>query len=112
MDYYEIWFNLKDTSKDLEFSEHMDKFMGYLRERDLIGGYRLARRKFGFGPPELGEFHVTIETNDLSQLDQAFQRMATRDKDAEKFHAPVYAAITDYRAGLYRDFPDPVRVKT
>ena len=61
MDYYEAWFNLKNTSKDLEFTKRMRQFMSHLEEKGLIQGYKLTRRKLGFGPLGLGEFHVTIE---------------------------------------------------
>jgi hypothetical protein len=109
MDVYHIWFNLKDSKRDLEFCEALGTWMGLLRKRGLIEGYRLTRRKLGFGPPELGEFHVAIEVKDLAQLDAAFQAAATRAAPMEGPHAAVYSRITDFKAALYRDFPDPVR---
>jgi hypothetical protein len=106
MDYYEIWFDLKDSSKDLEFSQDLAVWLDYLRERGLIEGYRLTRRKLGFGPPELGDFHITIETRDMVQLEAAFRRAASRDGEAEPLHSRVYSAVRNTRFGLYRDFPD------
>src|SRR5579871_5089112 len=100
MDYYEIWFDLKDSSKDLEFSAHVARYLGYLQERGLIEGHRLTRRKLGFGIPGLGEFHLTIETRDLAQLEQAFQRAASRDGEVEPLHAAVYAAVKETRFAL------------
>lgn len=110
MDYYEIWFDLKESARDLEFSRDVGAWLGYLRERGLIEGHRLTRRKLGFGPPELGEFHLSIETRDLAQLEAAFQRAASRDAEAEPLHARVYASVRNTRFALYRDFPDAVRV--
>ena len=109
MDYYEAWFDLKDTAKDLEFTEKVRAFLGHLEEKGHIEGYRLTRRKLGFGPPELGEFHITIEVKNLEQLDNAFLLAATRSPDIEPLHAGVYAAIEDVKFALYRDFPDTVR---
>lgn len=109
MDYYEAWFNLKNTAKDLEFTKRMHAFMSHLKERGMIEGYRLTRRKLGFGPAGLGEFHVTIEVKDLAQLDEAFLHAATRSPNVEPLHAGVYAAIEDVKFALYRDFPDSVR---
>lgn len=109
MDYYHAWFDLKDTSKDLQFVERLDRYMQHLKEKGMIEGYRLARRKLGFGPPGLGEFHVTIEVKNLTQLDEAFLHAATRGRDVEPLHAGVYSAIQDVKFALYRDFPDPVR---
>ncbi len=109
MDYYEIWCDLKDGSRDMEFSRNVAAYLGYLRERGLIEGYRLSRRKLGFGPQELGEFHISIETRGLAQLDSAFLRAATRDSEVEPLHASVYSLVKNARFALNRDFPDEVR---
>jgi len=109
MNCYQIWFNLLDSSQNLAFCESLDAYLGFLKREGLIESYRLTRRKLGFGPPELGEFNVTIEARDLMQLDRAFDRAARRDPEVEKLHAAVYSKITDFRAALYRDFPDPHR---
>ncbi len=109
MNYYEAWFDLKNTGRDLEFTDKAHAFLGHLKEKGMIEGYRLTRRKLGFGPPELGEFHLSIEIKDLAQLDNAFLHAATRGPDIEPLHAGVYSAIKDVRFALYRDFPDAVR---
>lgn len=111
MDIYHIWFNLKDSHKDVEFCEALDRYMTFLREKKMIEGYRLTRRKLGFGPPAMGEFHVAIEVLDLAQLDRAFQMAATRAAPIEGPHADVYSRVRDLTFALYRDFPDPVRNK-
>jgi len=110
VNYYEVWFNLKDTHKDLEFARALDDYLGHLAGEGLIAGYRLTRRKLGFGPNELGEFHVAISVQSLAQLDEAFGVVAQRSGELERLHARVYSAITDARFALYRDFPDPQRV--
>ena len=109
MDHYHIWFNLRNGHKDLAFSQALAALMGHLQREGLVEGYTLARRKLGFGPSSLGEFHVDIRTRDLAQLDAAFQRMAERSGEREALHAAVYGQITDFQAALYRDFPDPQR---
>jgi len=109
MNYYEAWFNLKNSAKDLELTDRVHGFLGKLKEKGMIEGYRLTRRKLGFGPSSLGEFHITIEVKDLTQLDEAFLHAATRGPDIEPLHAGVYAAIDDVKFALYRDFPDTVR---
>lgn len=109
MNVYHIWCNLKDTHKDLEFAENLRAYLGELQRQGKIAGYRLTRRKLGFGPPELGEFHVTIEAQDMAQLDSAFDMIAAREGSIESSHAKVYSMVTDFKAALYRDFPDPQR---
>jgi hypothetical protein len=106
---YQIWFDLADSSEDLAFVEALDAFLDGLRERDLIAGWRLARRKLGFGPSELGEFQLEIETEDMAQLERAFREVSRREGETEERHASVFSRIRNMRTGLYRDFPDPWR---
>ena len=106
MDYYEIWCDLKPGVKDLDFCEDVRAYMLHLQDSGLIAGFRLARRKLGFGPPDLGEFNITIETNDLAQLEQAFQDVRRRSGTTERLHAKVYSAVENLTFALYRDFPD------
>jgi len=109
LDCYHIWFNLRNSREDLAFARDLRRYMDLLRERGAIESYRLTRRKLGFGPPSLGEFHVCIETRDLAQLEEAFQAAAARSGEVEEAHRAVYSAVTDFSSALYRDFPDPVR---
>ena len=109
MDIYHLWFDLKPDARDVEFVEALDAYLGGLKAQDLIEGWRTARRKLGLGLPELGEFHVAIETRDLAQLDRAFGGVARRAGPTEGLHAAVNQQVVNLRAALYRDFPDPVR---
>lgn len=109
MDVYHIWFDLKDSHRDLEFCDALEKYMAFLHERDLIASHRLTRRKLGLGPEEIGEFHLAIDVRDLAQLDAAFQMAATRSGPIEGPHAAVYSKVRSVKFALYRDFPDSVR---
>lgn len=109
MDYYEIWCNLRDSRRDLEFARNLAAYLDHLKEGGLILEWRLTRRKLGFGPPELGEFHVVIQARGLAKLDEAFGAAAVRAGETEALHARVYSMVTDFRSALYRDFPDPQR---
>lgn len=109
MNYYEIWCNLKDTHADMEFARNVEAYLGMLRDEGKIEGYRLTRRKLGFGPAELGEFHIQIQVRDLAQLDESFGAVAARSGEIERVHARVYSMVTDFRSALYRDFPDSQR---
>lgn len=107
MNQYHMWFNLIDSRRDLEFSRAVDAYLGGLQESGLIASFRLSRRKFGFGPSHLGEWHVVVETQTLEQLDRAFARVAARSGETERAHAAVYGMVKDFQSGLWRDFPDP-----
>lgn len=110
MNHYEIWCNLKDSHRDMEFAENVRAYLGCLQSNGKIAGWRLSRRKLGFGPAELGEFHISISCNTLAQLDEAFSTIAPRSGDIEKLHVRVYSMVTDFRSALYRDFPDRERI--
>ena len=84
--------------------------LSHLSEQGKIVGYRLTRRKLGFGPSGLGEFHIAIDVNDMAQLDEAFSLVSTREPGIEKLHGAVFRAIASVQFALYRDFPDPQRV--
>jgi hypothetical protein len=110
MDVYHIWCNLRHDVSDVQFAENVDAYLGQLSQQGLIEGHRLARRKLGLGPSELGEFHVAIEIRDLAQLDRAFQKVSGRAGEVEGLHAAVNQMARDLTFALYRDFPDPQRV--
>ena len=110
MDLYHVWCDLRPGVRDLEFAARVETYLGLLRARGLIAGWRLSRRKLGFGPPGLGEFHLMIEVRDLAQLDAAFQAVARRAEPEEGAHAGVNQMVCNAVFGLARDFPDPGRV--
>lgn len=111
MNYYHMWANLKESHRDLEFAGHVRAYLDHLKSHARIEGWSLSRRKFGFGPDGLGEFHIVVWTKDLAQLDAAFSMVATRDGEIERLHRPVYSMVTDFKSALFRDFPDPERVR-
>lgn len=109
MDIYHVWCELKPGVRDMEFAENINVFLGRLREQGKIAGFRITRRKLGLGQPSLGDFHIMIETDDLAQLDAAFQHVATRTGQVEEEHFAVNSMATNLRFALYRDFPDAGR---
>ena len=109
MDLYEIWCDLAPGQRDVDLADAVDGYLGSLVERGAIAGYRLSRRKLGFGVPGLGEFHLTIEVADLAQLDEAFTAVSERTNPIETLHHAVNSRVRNFQAALYRDFPDPHR---
>lgn len=109
MDHYHTFFDLKPGVKDVDFARAMARYMDYLKGQGLIEAWRLTRRKLGFGPRELGEFHIVMETKDLAQLDAAFGHVATRREPVESVHFDVNQKVENLKIALYRDFPDPQR---
>jgi hypothetical protein len=104
-------FDLKPGSDDAAFCDAVTAYLGALAQRGEISGYRVLRRKLAFGIEGLGEFLVFIEVENLAQLDRAFARVSTRAGPIEALHAAVNQQVRGLRAALYRDFPDPQRVR-
>ena len=109
MDVYEIWCDLAPGARDMEFSEAVGRYLDGLAADGAIAGWRLTRRKLGFGAAGLGEFHIAIEVTGLDQLDRAFERVSARRDPVESFHHAVNSRVVNFQAALYRDFPDPHR---
>lgn len=111
MNLYEMWFDRGPGATDTELVAAIHNWLNFLKDRGEIESFRLSRRKFGFGPAGMGEFHVTVETHSLDQLDQAFMTAASRFGEVETLHKEVYSRITNYSSALYRDYPDEVAGK-
>jgi len=106
MNIYHVWCNLKESRRDLEFADNVRALMEHLVASGQMKAWRLTRRKLGFGPAELGEFHITMEFPSLAELENTFGEMAKRSGELEELHRSVFVMVTDFRSGLSRDFPD------
>ena len=109
MDLYHVWFDLKPGVRDVTFADELSRYLKHLVAAEHIAGWRLTRRKLGFGAGDLGEFHVVMEVRDLAQLERAFQHVGARTGATEGLHAAVNQAVVNFQAALYRDFPDAFR---
>lgn len=110
MDYYQIWVDLKDPHRDLDFVENVNKYLGHLKEKGFLESFLLTRRKLGFGPKEIGEFNIMIGVKDMAQLEAQFQYVASRAGAVELLHRAVYGMVAMFNAALYRSFPDAARL--
>jgi len=109
MDVYEITADLRSGVRDIDFADALGHYLEHLRTNGRIESWRLLRRKLGFGSGS--EFKVLIETKDLAQLDDAFREVSARAEPVESVHHGVNSLVTNFQAALYRDFPDPQRVR-
>lgn len=110
MDCYELWADIRPGVKDLDFVDALHAFLGHLKSEGKVHAYRIRRRKFGFSPDALCEFSISIEFENLTQMDEAFLSTATRAPEIEALHSAVFSKVATLKTALYRDFPDSVRV--
>ena len=54
MNCYEIWTDLAPGTNDLEFVGFVQSYLGYLVSAGHMEGFRIRRRKLGFGRMGLG----------------------------------------------------------
>ena len=108
MDYYDIWFNLKDPLQEAAFCADLDDCMRELKVREAILGYRLRRRTLGLGPSALGEFNLTIDLRDLAQLDALFRLVEAPDGEVHALYQSVMDRMADAHYGLSRDYPGSI----
>ena len=109
MDCYHVWCNLAPGTGDLEFAESVRRYLDALVKGGHLVRYRVTRCKLGLRPSELREWHLTLDFEDLAQLQRAFEGVAARRDPIEGLHHAVNAVATDLLFALYRDFPDDVR---
>ncbi len=109
MDIYHIWCDLKAGVSDTEFTQAANEYLSNLQSSNNLAGYRITRRKLGLGLPELGEFHIMLEFDNLAQLDRSFSTVASRTDPVESFHYSVNSKVSGVKFALYRDFPDSIR---
>ena len=109
MDNYQIWFNLKQGVHDMEFIESVRTYLDKLKQSGQLRDYRILRAKLGLKPPQLREFNISLEFDDLTQLQAAFTNVSTRADPIESLHHAVNSKVQDIFFALYRDFPDPHR---
>jgi hypothetical protein len=111
VDHYHIWFDLKPGVRDLDLVKAVDDMLGFLKSAGKLEAFSLQRRKLGFGPDAIGEWHIDIVTQDLAQLEQAFQYVTPRAGEMERLHAAVWSKVDNFKSALYRDFPDANRAR-
>ena len=106
-----IFCDLKEGIRDTEFSDALTSLLTSLQAEGRISSFRITRRMLGLGPPEIPEWNILIDFENLSQLDDAFGEMAGRADPTETLHHAVNSKVRKLMISLYRDFPDPERVR-
>jgi hypothetical protein len=80
-----VRFNLKDGIADLEFVGAAQGYLDHLKAGGLLVDYRITRCKLGLAPSNLREWHITLDFENMNQLDGAFARVSSRADPVEGF---------------------------
>ena len=111
MEIYNIYCDLKEGIKDTDFSDAVHAFLGRVKQEGRVAAYRVTRRKLGLGPAQIPEWHLMLEFENMAQMDQVFAEVSSRAEPVESFHLAVNSKVRNLIFSLYRDFPDPGRVR-
>lgn len=108
MDLYTIWADKTGDISDLEWVQAMRGFFDQLVSEGKMHSYRITRCKMGFRSiPDLPEWMIIMEFHDMTQLEQAFQRVAPRQGKIEDLHRGFNQFVADnIQHALFRDWPD------
>jgi hypothetical protein len=109
MNHFHIWCNLKAGADAREFGDGARELLSYLHEREMIEGYSIARRGFVIAPPELGEFHVTVEFRSIEQMDHTLEYVSNGSEVVAAFYKPLAEMIRDVSLAMDRDFPEEAK---
>lgn len=106
MDIYHVWCDLKAGQSDRMFADRLGVFLDKLKAQQKIEDWRLTRCKLGLSPDAMPEWHITIETRGLAQLDEAFKALAPKQGETHEVHFAANEMVTNLKFALYRDWPD------
>jgi hypothetical protein len=108
MDIYHIWADKSSDISDIDWVNNMKGFLQHLVDEDKAVSYRVTRCKMGFRSiQDLPEWHIMIEFNDMTQLENAFKRVAPLEGELEEKHKSFNQFVSgNIQHAYYRDWPD------
>jgi hypothetical protein len=108
MDIYHIWADKSSDISDIDWVNNMKGFLQHLVDEDKAVSYRVTRCKMGFRSiQDLPECHIMIEFNDMTQLENAFKRVAPLEGELEEKHKSFNQFVSgNIQHAYYRDWPD------
>ena len=110
MNIYHIWANKTSDISDIEWTNHMRRFLDRLKADGLMSSYRITRCKLGFrSMPDIPEWHIMMEFETLDQLDRAFHTVDNTDPTSglHTSHTGFNQYVEDdIQHALYRDWPE------
>jgi hypothetical protein len=109
MDIYHIWADKEGNITDLEWVNNMKKFLDQLVSENKMVSYRITRCKLGFRSMDIPEWHIMMEFNDMTQLENAFKRVAPLAGELEDKHKSFNQFVKgNIQHAYFRDWPDDI----
>jgi hypothetical protein len=106
MDIYHVWCDKKGNIPDQEWVNNMKAFLDHLVKEEKMVSYRITRCKMGFRSMDIPEWHIMMEFNNMTQLEDAFQRVAPQQGQLEQKHRSFNQHAENLQHAYYRDWPD------
>jgi hypothetical protein len=109
MNLYHCMIETKDGAHALAFAAAAKAWMDHLQSLNLIGPWRLMRRKFGLASGAHTDFILEIEVGGLAELDSIFNADSCVEETDLQAYEKMHFMIASVEMGLYRPFPDPAQ---
>jgi len=108
MDIYHVWADKKGEISDLDWVTNMRGFLDHLVNEGKMVSYRITRCKMGFRSMDIPEWHIMMEFNDMTQLENAFKRVAPLEGELEDKHRSFNQFAENLQHAYFRDWPDSI----
>jgi len=107
MDYYMIWANKEGDISDHKWVENMKSFLDHLVSEGKLEDFKITRCKMGFRSMEnMPEWQIIMMIKDMSQLEDAFRRVAPKEGELEEKHQSFNQFVADdIQHALFSDWP-------
>lgn len=107
-DLYTIWANKEGDISDIDFVNNMKGFLQHLVDEGKMMSFRITRCKMGFrSVADMPEWFIIMEFKDMTQIDEAFRRVAPLEGELEDKHRSFNQFVAgDIQHALWRDYPD------
>jgi hypothetical protein len=107
-DLYTIWADKEGDISDIDWVNNMKSFFDQLVSEGKMESYRITRCKMGFRSiPNMPEFMILMEFQDMAQMDRAFRRVAPLEGELETKHKSFNQFVKgNIQHALFRDYPD------
>ncbi len=111
MTIYHCMIDLKPGANAIAFAHAVQTWFEMLKSAGKIENWALQRRKLHLAGPGFADFLLTIDLQDLAQLDLAFEHLGAHQDASLRAYEQMHGMIDRFEVGLYRRYPDSMRAE-